>query len=354
MNWSSTASAVCLTVASLALVGATSADSPVDGDEGTTEVETIAAPTNDHLSADDTIGDLLSHPAFEGFAPSILPWDGRPYDPSMSLRGMRSLMPYHSEVDPEGAVAALNRMIDDVNDGNRVFYDFYEGTRPKNGPTVESTGLFYFRGEPGAPFAIVAPGGGFSYVGSLHEGFPYAQEVSRQGYNAFVLRYRTGVGRRLATEDLAAALSWIVDHAEELGVASEGYVLWGSSAGARMAASIGSHGAAEFGGPDLPKPSAVVMAYTGHSDHAADEPPTFVVVGEADGIAPPSRMLERVTALRELGAEVVYREYPGLGHGFGLGTGTRAAGWIDEAIGFWERFVEPNRRPSRRTATPID
>jgi hypothetical protein len=39
-----------------------------------------------------------------------------------------------------------------------------------------------------------------------------------------------------------------------------------------MAAAIGSHGAASYGGGDTPKPSAIVMAYTGHSDYSSDEP----------------------------------------------------------------------------------
>jgi len=30
----------------------------------------------------------------------------------------------------------------------------------------------------------------------------------------------------------------------------------------------------------------------------------------------------------------------GLGHGFGLGTGTNAEGWIDEAVRFWEKQLE--------------
>ena len=46
----------------------------------------------------------------------------------------------------------------------------------------------------------------FSYVGSVHEGFPYAVAISNKGYNAFVLRYRTGQGGAVATQDLAAAI----------------------------------------------------------------------------------------------------------------------------------------------------
>ena len=126
---------------------------------------------------------------------------------------------------------------------------------------------------------------------------------------------------------------------EKLGVSAEHYSLWGSSAGARMAAAIGTRGVAAYGGDDLPKPSAVVMAYTGHSDHASNEPPTFVVVGDQDAIAPPSAMERRVAALRSAGTEVEYRVYKNLGHGFGPGTGTSAEGWIPDAIRFWERFV---------------
>ena len=151
-------------------------------------------------------------------------------------------------------VGALNQMIDDVNNGKTVFYDFYTEAAKKAQRTKANTGLFFFRGKPGAPFAVIAPGGGFSYVGSVHEGFPYAVAIRDQGYNAFVLRYRVGSGGAVATRDLAAAISYIFRNAETLGVGTEGYSLWGSSAGARMAAAIGSHGVARFGGDDLPKP----------------------------------------------------------------------------------------------------
>lgn len=230
-------------------------------------------------------------------------------------------------------------MIADVSDGKTVFYDIYTEAQKQAQPAKENTGLFFLRGRPGAPFAVIAPGGGFAYVGSVHEGFPYAADISREGYNAFVLKYRTGQGGQIATEDLAAAVSFIFRNAGMLGVSTEGYSLWGSSAGARMAAYIGSHGVAAFGGDNLPKPSTVVMAYTAHSDTAPDEPPTFVVVGEQDGIAPPAAMARRVATLRRTGAEVEYRTYPNLGHGFGPGIGTSAESWITEAVRFWEQHM---------------
>jgi acetyl esterase/lipase len=152
-----------------------------------------------------------------------------------------------------------------------------------------------------------------------------------------VLKYRAGQGGAVATQDLAAAITFVLRTADALGVSTRGYSLWGSSAGARMAASIGSHGVARFAGEELPKPAAVVMAYTAHADLSSDEPPTFAVVGDQDGISPPAAMERRVGALRRSGTEVEYRKFPGVGHGFGPGIGTSAEGWVDEAIRFWRR-----------------
>jgi hypothetical protein len=34
-----------------------------------------------------------------------------------------------------------------------------------------------------------------------------------------------------------------------------------------------------------------------------------------------------------------YRRYESAGHGFGLGTGTDAEGWVDLAVQFWQRQI---------------
>ena len=44
----------------------------------------------------------------------------------------------------------------------------------------------------------------------------------------------------------------------------------------------------------------------------------------------------RVENMRNAGIEVEYRKYKNAGHGFGLGVGTDAEGWIEYAIQFWE------------------
>jgi acetyl esterase/lipase len=333
-----TATYISVTVLALSLltnVRAVDAQTPASSSDRRSNVN---AKGGGHLTVQSTIGDILRHPAFAGFGRLLLPWDDRDYEEQMPLTRIASLLPYHSHVDPETVTNALNRMIDDAARGQTVFYSFYSETQKKQLPELANTGLFFFRGRHGAPFAVIAPGGGFSYVGSVHEGFPYAEAISRKGYNAFVLKYRAGQGGTVATQDLAAAVSYILGNAETLGV-GRSYSLWGSSAGARMAAAIGSNGVAKYGGADAAKPSAIVMAYTGHSEYSSAEPPTFVVVGEDDGIAPANVMERRVAALRKSGTPVEFHKYRNLGHGFGLGIGTSAEGWIFEAIRFWETAI---------------
>jgi acetyl esterase/lipase len=294
-------------------------------------------PSIAHLVPSDRVGDLLDHPVLSGFSPLLLPRSDVEVDRKTRLSDFASLLPYHTQVDTRDVVEGMNRLIDDAGAGHRVFIDIYSPAEKARDPTKADTGLFFLRGRPGAPLAVIAPGGGFSYVATVHEGLPYALAINRHGFNAFVLRYRVGQGGTAATEDLAAALSTIFRHAAELQVGTEGYSLWGSSAGARMAAAIGSRGAAHFGAEPMPKPAAVVLAYTGHADTSDEEPPNFVVVGEHDPISPPAAMERRLAALERAGVMVAYRKIPGLGHGFGPGTGTAAQGWIDEAVRFWER-----------------
>jgi acetyl esterase/lipase len=288
------------------------------------------------LRAADPLSTLLDHPAFAGFAERLLPWDDRLPDRRMPLGEIGALLPYHSHVDVDDVVSALNRLAADSGAGEQVCFDFYAESEKRANPSKRHTALFFYRGHPDAPFALIAPGGGFEYVGSVHEGFPYANRLSKAGYNAFVLKYRAGLGADAATADLAAALSYVMRESKALRVSPRNYSLWGSSAGARMVAALGSHGASRFGGDDLPRPATVVMAYTGHSDVMAHEPPTFVVVGSRDRIASSATMQRRVEALRRSGADVEFHVFQNVGHGFGPGMGTSAEGWIADATRFWE------------------
>ena len=78
------------------------------------------------------------------------------------------------------------------------------------------------------------------------------------------------------------------------------------------------------------------MQYTGLSEYSDDDPPTYACVGDNDGIANWRVMQARLDGMKQLGIDTEFHHYPGLGHGFGLGTGTSADGWINDAIAFWE------------------
>ena len=168
-----------------------------------------------YLCEDNTIGDMVNHPVLATFGRHLLPGTREPMD--LPLRHVGRLMPWHSHVQPRVVLDAVNCIIADEASGKRVFFPFHTDPAKR-----AATGLFFFRGREGAPFALICPGGGFAYVGSLHEGFPLAQDLSRRGYNALVLQYRTG-GEARACEDMVAALAWIFAHAKELGVDTKGY-----------------------------------------------------------------------------------------------------------------------------------
>jgi acetyl esterase/lipase len=304
---------------------------PADG-----KVKALKEHTNyHHVSTGDSVRSVVDHPAFSGFGTYLLPWDNREEQLDITLSNVRSLLPYHSHVNPEVVVDALNYMIDQANAGQTIFYDFYSDRQKQLDPDKNTAGLFFFKGKPGAPFAVICPGGGFSYVGSLHEGFPHAAVLSKKGFNAFVLKYRPGGGLK-ASEDLASAISYIFRNADVLGVGTAGYSLWGSSAGARMVGDIALNGVAAYGGLDIPKPGVVVIAYTGQSTSSPVFPPTFITVSGDDPIANASDVDRRVNNLRRSGVTVEYHRFKRAGHGFGTGVGTDAEGWVDDAARFWQ------------------
>jgi acetyl esterase/lipase len=79
-----------------------------------------------------------------------------------------------------------------------------------------------------------------------------------------------------------------------------------------------------------------VVNYTGLSEVTGHEPPTFSAVGTSDGIASWRTMQRRIEAIRANGTPAQIEVFQGLPHGFGVGTGTVAEGWLDDAVAFWE------------------
>ena len=193
------------------------------------------------VNADTKVLDVIHHPAFEGFGQFLFPIDYRNPDENMTLGQISSLLPYHNNINTETTTGVLNSMIDMVTSGKKIFYDIYTDEEKPQIRAKKTPVCFFFQGKSNAPFAIISAGGGFAYVGSIHESFPHALELSRRGYNAFALSIPHRRSRCEACEDLAAAISFVFAHRETLGVSTDCYSLWGGSAGARMAAYLGSY-----------------------------------------------------------------------------------------------------------------
>ena len=273
------------------------------------------------------ISDVMANPSFEGFGRLLFPintgyWSGN------TLEDLR--LTWYNHIDPDKTVEIVNTLKSRADAGKTVFLDIYTDAEKQADPAKRNTGLFFFQGNKGARTAICNAGGGFAYVGAMHDSFPHALELSKKGYNAFALIYRPGWDT--AMEDLARAIALLVDNAGNLEINMGGYSLWGGSAGARMAATLGSTAAA-YG---VPRAGAVIMQYTGHSDYTRYDPPSYACCGTSDGIASWQGMKRRLDAMAAVGIPTEFHAYEGLPHGFGLGTGTVAEGWIDDAVKFWE------------------
>ena len=280
------------------------------------------------------VRDVTDNPAFGDYGRLLFPVD-RTIPENMTLENVGDFLIWYNDINPDKTVEIVNSLGERAASGDTVFYDIYTDEEKAADPDKADTGLFFFRGEPGGKTAICNAGGGFVYVGAMQDSFPHALELSKQGYNAFALIYRPGA--QTACEDLARAIAFLHQHAEELDIDMDGYSLWGGSAGGRMAAWLGTCGTEEFGEDACPRPAAVIMQYTGLSEVTGNEPPTYCCVGTSDGIAPYRVMEERVRRIRANGTDAEIEVFQGLPHGFGLGEGTVAEGWIDHAIAFWER-----------------
>ena len=305
---------------------------------GKTEQESVTEKDinmneKESFNAESNINDVIHDSAFDDYGRLIFPIDMEIKD-NLKLKDVSSILPWYSEVNTDKTVEIVNYMKNQAMNGEQIFYPIYSEEEMQADADKKDTGLFFFRGNAGAKTTIINAGGGFVYVAGIHDSFPHALELSKKGYNAFALIYRPGA--QTACEDLARAIAFLHENAEKLQIDMTDYSLWGGSAGARMAAWLGSYGTAYFGEKEYPAPAAVIMQYTGLSQVTGMEPPTYACVGTSDGIASYRSMENYISQIQQNGPNTKIEVFKGLSHGFGLGEGTVAEGWIDRAISFWE------------------
>lgn len=314
------------------------------------ETASIAAASvmgEQRVDTNTTVGEVIANPAFEDFGRLLFPVD-RTVTDDMTLAEISTSRVYtwYNYIQPEKTVEIINTLAESAESGQQIFYPIYSEAEMNADPSKRDTGLFFFKGEPGAKFSIMNAGGGFAYVGTMHDSFPHALEVSKMGYNAFALIYRPDD----PYNDLAKAIEFIYDHAKELEVDTDYYSLWGGSAGARMAATLGNADNlnALMQRSDIQQAGAVIMQYTGHNASSPTDAPTYACVGTNDGIANYRTMQNRLECLESYGIPTEFHAYEELPHGFGIGTGTNAEDWIYDAVRFWEEQMPDDNIPEHR------
>lgn len=269
------------------------------------------------------------------------------------------------------AAKGLNLVIETYNSGVQVTHQVYTESEIAADSSLGSVQLFYFPSDSGeTKYALVVPGNLTVRSGGMNEGISTAWKLHQMGYNVFVLRYRifTDATDSAPLKDLCRAMRYITDNAEYFGVRTEDYAIVGYSSGGQLAGLFAGGEYAEYA---LPKPAALLLAYPVNdfcevkpiyslimdggrggehyylkniSDAVTDDfPPTYHWFGKDDTILGALILRNQgpklEAALEAHNIEHVCRVFESAPHGVGLGTGTDAEGWIEEAVQFWARQV---------------
>ncbi|WP_228373785.1 alpha/beta hydrolase [Demequina maris] len=231
----------------------------------------------------------------------------------------------------------------------------------------------------GAPVVVFVHGGGWR-VGSRRDmtptmpgDAPFAR-IAAAGLTVASVDYRLSGEACFPAQvdDLAAALAWLREHGEELGIDASRIVLWGESAGATLAALValgpddaraGVRGVVDWYGPAdlvtlaegqdaLDDPGLREAGWLGHAvgadvDRAHEAspvwrvapgaPPFHIAHGTSDGAVPPSQSVAMAQALLAAGADAELTLVPGAGH-LWQGEVDREA-ILDAAIAFARRVT---------------
>ncbi|MBE6375379.1 MAG: alpha/beta hydrolase [Lentisphaerae bacterium] len=112
-------------------------------------------------------------------------------------------------------------------------------TRPRvTDVTIPEIYCFPAPGKAAHPAVLVAPGGGYSYLSWEHEGIEICRMFQRQGFTAFLLKYRCPGRRQAAFADAARAIRLIRYQAEKFNILPDKVGAVGFSAGAHLCAVI--------------------------------------------------------------------------------------------------------------------
>lgn len=265
----------------------------------------------------------------------------------------------------------VNKYLTAAKKGEKFWYQLYSPDEIK-----ENENKKYVTAEPfligkKAPAAFVLAGGAYQDVANNNEGYPFAKKLNENGYNAIVIRYSVAENARFPApmEDLARAIEFGYQKAEEFGLDMSRFSIWGSSAAGHLCGYFAAK-YTDFEKEYPLRPSAVVLTYPvvtmGENTHdlsrdnllgkdASDEekaaksvqnlitpdyPPTFIwhCVGDTTVPIVNSDMLDE--AFYEMGVPYVYLRFEDGQHGLGIATNTVAEGWFEQAVSFVDYYCK--------------
>ena len=287
-----------------------------------------------------------------------------------NLMGNQTLEQYVGSYVAQDCADGLNLLIRNYNDGVQVRYKLYSEQEIAADSSLNDAEIYYFpAGTPNAKYALILSGNVLNRTAEIKECVSTAYQLHEMGYAAFVMRYRIFPDneKNAPLNDVAHAVGYITEHAQQFGVQTENYAVIGHSAGGQLTGLFGSEelGWKKYG---VHKPGALILAYPlvqyaetkpvyrlssdllncgkfyyqySVADMiTADYPPTYFWYGRNDTtlqlLCWPLQMPALHDALERNGVtyrEVVYNNAP---HGIGLGRGTDAEGWLNDAVAFWE------------------
>lgn len=252
-------------------------------------------------------------------------------------------IPAWSTVD---CVYGLQALTAQAQEGKTVHYEVYTQEERRQTPQKEQVGLYCLHADntEKRPYVLMIAGGGYSSVCTTVESLPVCASFCEMGYTCFALTYRvsdeygTEQEHDIIMEDIAAAVSYIEAHSEELNVLTENYLIGGFSAGS-VIASDWCASDVDYAAMGVNKPAALCLIYGVRSTRKLDVSlPVF------------ARFCKEDEHFDAYAAEQYFADFSADGgtcnfklvdcpHGFGLGTGTDADGWTTEAESFWQSVI---------------
>ena len=283
-----------------------------------------------------------------------------------------TLLDYVGTGSAQDAADAMNLLIENYNSGVQITWQVYSEEEITADSQLGMVQLYYFPAKTaGAKYAIVVPGNGGPATAELNEGAAVAAQLHEEGYAAFVLRYRSFMDAtdNAPVKDIANAVKYVQEHAQQFQVSTDHYALVGFSSGGQIIGLLGSDsdrfGWRAFG---IPQPAVLLLGYpindfaevkpvyqvlidpmgigwryywTNISDVISENyTPTFFWYGDNDEYM--RRMVfclqgpKLEKALADSGVPYQCLHVKNGPHASGTAWGTDAEGWVKQAVAFWE------------------